>query len=423
MKLVYAAKARIPSEFAHAHQIVRMAEAFAAAGAQVTLMYAHYRSSPESQANDIWDFYGAERTFRVESLACLDWSRLARFLPAQLARKWEASWSEWLTLLTFTASLLLRLRRENDAIVYSRDTFPLWLMSFLWLKRARSLFLETHTCPATRLGRYFRRGLMKRIGGFVVITGQLRSRYLESGITPERLLVAHDGYRPEWFEVEEDRVDLRRQLGWSADSFVVGYAGRFQTMGMDKGIGVLADAVAEIARDPGAPPVRLALLGGPAEDVVFFRRRIASAGLPPETIWYGGHVRPTAVPRYLQAFDVCTAPFPWTEHFAHYASPMKLFEYMASGTPIVASDLPAIAEIVRDGQNGLLVPPGDASALAGALRRLRDDRALGSRLAEQAKRDVVSYSWQHRAKGILDWIGAVTDGVSEPPPRHTQRGC
>jgi len=420
MKLVYAAKARIPSEFAHGHQIARMAEAFAAAGAQVTLLYARYRSSAKSGSQDIWDFYGAERTFRVESLACLDWSRFARFLPAQLARKWQTSWSEWLTLLTFTATLLARVRRENDAIVYSRDTFPLWLMSLLWPKRARSLFLEAHTCPGTRLGRHLRRGLMKRIGGFVVITGQLRSRYLESGVEPERLLVAHDGYRPEWFEVEEDRHNLRRQLGWSADSFIVGYAGRFQTMGMDKGIGVLADAVAEIARDPGAPLVRLALLGGPAEDVSLLRGRIISAGLPPETIWYGGHVSPTAVPRYLQAFDVCTAPFPWTEHFAHYASPMKLFEYMASGTPVVASDLPAIAEIIQDGQNGLLVPAGDASALAGALRRLRDDPALASRLAERATRDVVPYSWQHRAKRILDWIGATTDGVSQP---RAQRGC
>jgi glycosyltransferase involved in cell wall biosynthesis len=106
----------------------------------------------------------------------------------------------------------------------------------------------------------------------------------------------------------------------------------------------------------------------------------------------------------LRAFDVCTVPFPWTEHFAYYASPMKLFEYMASGNPIVASDLPAIAEIIQDGRNGLLVPPGDASALAGALRRLRDDPSLACRLATQAAQDVLPYAWQHRASRILEWM-------------------
>lgn len=408
MKLVYAAKARIPSEFAHAHQIVQMSEAFARAGAQVTLIYARYRKSPEYDTSDIWRFYGVERTFRAESLACVDWSWLARFLPVRLAKKWRISWSDWLTLLSFTLILLLRLRRE-DAIVYSRDTFPLWLMSLVWPKRARFLFFEAHTYPATRLGRYFRRGLMKRIGGFVVVTGQLRSRYIDSGVPPERLLVAHDGYRPEWFELKEPRQDLRRQLGFNADSFVVGYAGRFQTMGMDKGIGMLTDVVAQLARDRGVRPVRLALLGGPAEDVDFLRRRIAVAELPPETIWYGGHVSPAAVPRHLQAFDVCTMPFPWTEHFARYASPMKLFEYMASGTPVVASALPAIAEIIRDGENGLLVPPGDPSALASALRRLRDDPALASRLAARARCDVAPYAWRHRASRILEWVKVPTE--------------
>ncbi len=407
MKLIYAAKARVPSEFAHAHQIVQMSEAFAGAGVQVTLLHARYRNSPEFEASDIWSFYGVEGTFQAERLSCLDWSWPARFLPSRLARKWQTSWSEWLTLVTFTVSLLLRLRAEGDAIVYSRDTFPLWLMSHLWPKRARRLFFEAHTYPATYLGRRFRRRLRKCIGGFVVVTEQLRRRYLESGVQPERLLVAHDGYRLERFEVKDDRSLSRRQFGWDADSFVVGYAGRFHTMGMDKGIDILTDAAAQLARDRGARPIRLALIGGPAEKVQFLAGRLASAGVSPEIIWYGGHVPPTAVSRYLRAFDVCTVPFPRTEHFAYYASPLKLFEYMASGSPIVASDLPAIAEIIQNGDNGLLVPPGDASALADALRRLRDDPSLACRLAARAARDVVPFGWQNRASRILEWMGGL----------------
>jgi glycosyltransferase involved in cell wall biosynthesis len=84
---------------------------------------------------------------------------------------------------------------------------------------------------------------------------------------------------------------------------------------------------------------------------------------------------------------------------------MKIFEYMASGTPIVASDLPAIAEVLRDEHNALLVPAGDPSALAEALRRLRDDRALGERLARQAGLDVRQFTWEVRARRILVFSG------------------
>ncbi len=404
MKLIYAAKARIPSEFAHGHQIMQMCEAFAAAGVQVTLVYARYPNSPGVETDDIWSFYDVEPAFRAESTACLQWSWPTRILPSRLAKKWNSSWSEWLTLLTFTLSLLVRLRRERDAIVYSRDTFPLWLMSLVWPRRARQLFFEAHTYPATYLGRQFRRRLMKRIGGFVVITEQLNSRYLKSGVEPDRLLVAHDGYRLKRFESLEDRLLSRRQFGWEEDSFVVGYAGRFHTMGMDKGIGTLVEAVMQLARDPDVRPVRLALIGGPAENLISLRCQLASAGLPPGIIWYAGQVPAVVVPRYLKAFDVCTVPFPWTEHFAYYASPMKLFEYMASGNPIVASDLPSIAEIIQPELNGLLVPPEDASALAGALRRLRDDPELARRLAAQAAQDVVPYCWDHRANRIVEWM-------------------
>jgi glycosyltransferase involved in cell wall biosynthesis len=407
MKVIYAAKARIPSEFAHGHQIVQMCEALGDAGVDLTLLYPRYREVRGFETKDFWSFYGVERMFRAESLACFYWSWPARFLPDRPAKKWLTSWSEWLALLTFTLSLLLKLRAESDAIVYSRDTFPLWLTSLVWPSRARRLFFEAHTYPATYVGRWFRRRLMKCIGGFVVITGQLSSRYLAAGVSPERLLIAHDGYRLKRFQTQDDRLTSRRRFGWEDNEFVVGYAGRFHTMGMDKGIGVLVEAAGQLARDLAVRPVRLALIGGPAEDIDRLRKQLLSAGLSPEIVWYGGHVPPPAVPEYLRAFDVCTVPFPWTEHFAYYASPMKLFEYMASGIPIVATDLPAIAEIIQHGRNGLLIPPGDAPALANALRRVRDDPELASRLATQAAQDVLPYGWQHRATRILEWMGGL----------------
>jgi glycosyltransferase involved in cell wall biosynthesis len=80
----------------------------------------------------------------------------------------------------------------------------------------------------------------------------------------------------------------------------------------------------------------------------------------------------------------------------HFTSPLKLFEAMASGRPIVASDLPSIREVLKHGDNALLVPPGDAKALAAAIQRLANEPETGARIAARAREEVHRYSWDER---------------------------
>ena len=90
---------------------------------------------------------------------------------------------------------------------------------------------------------------------------------------------------------------------------------------------------------------------------------------------------------------------PETEHYREKEL-TKFFEYMAAGRPIVASGLPAIREILRDGENAVLVPAGDPTAIAGAIQRLIDDRQLAERLATTAHREASSYTWGRRAEQL-----------------------
>jgi len=84
----------------------------------------------------------------------------------------------------------------------------------------------------------------------------------------------------------------------------------------------------------------------------------------------------------------------------HFTSPLKLFEYMAAGRAIVASDLPAIREVLQHEKNALLVPPGDSEMLARSIQRLAEDRNLAMRLARQALVDVTDYTWERRASRL-----------------------
>lgn len=407
MKLIYAANARIPSEKAHPYQIVQMCEAFAASGADVTLLYPNRINPPPMHTHDIWGYYGVSQSFRAERLFCIDLYPLERHLSGRLRILWS-NVAAVIASITFLIALLFRLSAEPDAVIYSRDPLVLRVIAALWPKRARRLFFEPHTFPATGAGLRVRRWLAPRIGGFVVITAHLAERYRGVGVPADRLIIAHDGFREARFAVSGDRAYWRQQIGWPADAFIVGYMGRFQTLGMDKGLGDLANAVMSLVEDATNRPVRLGLVGGPDETVVELRALMVGSNHP-DVICYAGQVPASEVPGYLRAFDVCVMPFPWTEHFAYYASPMKLFEYMASGTPVIATDLPATAEILRDSENGLLTPPSDAAALANALRRLRDDLPLAERLAAAAVRDVQHYTWSSRAAQIIEFIRAQLD--------------
>jgi glycosyltransferase involved in cell wall biosynthesis len=401
MKLIYTANARIPSEKAHPYQIMQMCEAFASHGHEVTLLCANRRNPLHTE--DIWGYYGIPCVFSTKRLPCIDLYPFAERLSGRLALAWTR-FAALLATLTYTIALMFRVARERDAVIYSRDPLSLAWMATLWPRRARRLFFEAHTYPATGAGLRLRRYLAPRIGGFVVITDHLRKRYSELGIPSDRLMVAHDGIRGARFDIKGDRAYWRKQYGWSEGAFIVGYMGRFHTLGMDKGLGDLVEAVVALADDQSDHLLRLALVGGPAERVDELRDVLVNRGCSPDLVLYPGQVPAADVPGYLRAFDVCTMPFPWTEHFAYYASPMKLFEYMASGSALVATDLPSTAEIVRDGENGLLIRPSDVEALAQALRRLRDDPALSDRLARQAAQDVLDYTWEARAKRILAFI-------------------
>jgi glycosyltransferase involved in cell wall biosynthesis len=151
---------------------------------------------------------------------------------------------------------------------------------------------------------------------------------------------------------------------------------------------------------PAGEPLLLCV-GGPLEAVPAYREIGRATALPPERLAFHDRVPNRDVPAWIRACDVVTIPSPRTEFFSYCTSPMKLFEYMAAGAPIVATDLPAIREVLRHGDNALLAAPGNPAAFADALHVLLDDRACAARLAARARADVERFTWQHRAAALL----------------------
>jgi glycosyltransferase involved in cell wall biosynthesis len=157
--------------------------------------------------------------------------------------------------------------------------------------------------------------------------------------------------------------------------------------------------------------LRLVIVGdGPLRDTL--SSEIARRGLASRTTLTGA-LPQEEIPPLLREFAVALAPYPRLEH-PFYFSPLKLFEYMACGVPIVASALGQIADVVRDGENGLLCPPGDADALEAACDRLLSDPALRRRVGLTAAREVAErYTWDANARRVARIADGLIDRSGE----------
>jgi glycosyltransferase involved in cell wall biosynthesis len=173
---------------------------------------------------------------------------------------------------------------------------------------------------------------------------------------------------------------------------VVGYAGHLYAW---KGVDVLLRAAVNV------PAARLLIVGGHEQEPDLARlQNLASELGIAERVTFTGLVEPARVAGLLARAQVLVLPNPASAISTHFTSPLKLFEYMAAGRAIVASDLPAIREVLHEGQTALLVEPGRPEAFAAAITRLLGDRALAERLARNAAAEAVSYTWARRAQRL-----------------------
>ncbi|MDE2856478.1 MAG: glycosyltransferase [Chloroflexota bacterium] len=394
-KLHYISLMRLPTERAHGLQIVQNCEAFAAAGYDVTLWVSRRWNTPVMRRiTDPYAYYGVERNFRIRRLPCLD---VFPLFPAESA---GARFAFYLLTLSYALVMLFALPFIRADVFYSRDEFLLALLS--WLKPKESLAYEAHLFPSSRRGAALQRTVCQGVGSVIAITPQLRDDLVDMrNADPGRVISAHDGIRRARFETLPDMFEARRSLGWDDDAFIVGYVGSLKMLGLDKGLGALLGAVANVS---GA---QLALVGGQTADANSLVRQWIESGLPEDRFIHVGTVPPGDVPLYLRAFDVCAMPHPAATQFARYTSPLKLFEYMAAAGAIVASDLPGWSDVLQNGETALLVPPDNVGAWSAAICALQQDAELRRKLGVQAREQVMAnYTWAVRAKRILAHLEA-----------------
>jgi glycosyltransferase involved in cell wall biosynthesis len=373
----------LPTRQANGIQVIRMCEAFAALGLEVTLYYI-----PSSVLRaEVADFYGIKRPFTLKPLP-------RAVLPMRKSFKLErwTSFPSFVHALIWSGFVIYMLCREKADFYLVRDPVLAW-----WLaRRALPTVLEMHELPSglerTFVRRVAREDCIKLI---ISVTEHLRADLVNRlGIPSEKSVTLHDGVDLETFGLSTTKDEARQLLGLPLDRPLVVYTGQLY---VEKGIDTLVNAL------PMLGSAQAIVVGGTQEDVRRVQKVAGEVGAL--NVRLVGYVLPPKVPLYLNAADVLVLPFLANlDHWANHSSPLKLFEYMASRRPIVASRLPGLEEVLTDGENALLYAPGDPVALGRAINRLLSDRALCEKLSAQAYQDVRSYSWESRAKTILEFM-------------------
>ena len=240
----------------------------------------------------------------------------------------------------------------------------------------------------------------------VVVSRAMRDEIVARGISADAILVNPNGVDPARYHPDIDASAVRQRYGFG-DRTVIGFIGTF---GPWHGAEVLARAFVTMrARDPErAGRIRLLMIGDGVR-MPEARRILANAGALDAAV-FTGLVPQEDGPAYLAAADLLISPHvPNPDGSPFFGSPTKLFEYMAMARGIVASDLEQIGEILEHGRTAWLVPPGDATALAGGIQRLVDDGALRQELGAAARTEVLArYTWREHTRRTMTRLCEMT---------------
>lgn len=380
---------RFPSPRANGIQVVKTAHALAARGRDVRLVVRHSDPRPTEA---ILPEFGVDPTPRLHV------DRL------EVGHAPNSSFIPRLRYLT-QALLLGRRSSRKGAVVLTRD---LQLADLLLRVGCANLTYEAHAVEAVMYDERHqlydlkeppnaakRRRIENRerrvwtgTRGFMATTqGILTTFERLFGARPRTAVV------PNGCDTPRDRVFTP-----PPETDRVVYAGQLYPW---KGVDVLVKAFARLNRG------ELVIVGGLKGETDFDRIQELAQGLNlGDSVRFLGSLPQKDVAAELAQATVVTAPFLKSAMTSEHTSPIKAFEAMAAGRPLLISDTDASREIVEDGRTGLVVAPGNIEAWATALERVLSDRALQLALARAAFEKATQYSWARRAERIEEFLGA-----------------
>lgn len=382
MKIAYLSTAQVPSNRANSIQVMKVCQALVQNGEEVTL---YVPGDQPADNQDFSSYYGLSVQFPLVYLKSR--RSLKRF--------------------DFTLAGIRQARKNRSDLVYTR---MIWA-AFLARLRGFAVVLEMHDLPQGHLAPLIYRLFLKlrRPKLIVYITSALKQHTDEALAVKARereFLIAPDGVDLERYENLPRSAEARSMLGLE-EKVTAAYSGGFYA---GRGLEIMQELALSF------PQVQFLWIGGNSQQVSEWQARLGAAKV--DNVILTGFVENAKLPLYQAAADVLLMPYSLAfggsggGDISAVSSPMKLFEYMAAGRCILASDLPVLREVLHHA-SAAFYQPEDFSDLCAQFAGLISDTQKREALAAAAKEDVKAYSWRRRMTGIMRAIRNLT-GKQEP---------
>lgn len=380
-KIVYITHGRLPTEKAYGLATVKICEAFADIGYDVEIV-APYLWSSVQEKQDLFRFYGIKKNFKIKKIFSIDFMSFGFLLRLTFL----------LRIISFSIFALIyalfKYKKELENIIFfSHDHLPLCLLSFLPVK----IIYDIHHFPDKN---FVYKRVMKKSSGFAVQT-KWKIKALEDSfkIKQSKIVYWPNGTDIVKFKSNISKKEAREKLGLPIDKKIVLYTGQLFDW---KGVDTLIRTVRLLDNEN----VFIYIVGGQSEDVQKLRKKIPEASS--EHILFISFQPHDLIPIWLKAADVLVLPNTARQKVSlFYTSPMKLFEYMASGRPIVASAIPSVLEIINE-ENAFLAQPDSPESFMEKIKFVLEFPQEAERIARKAESEAEKYTWENRAIKISE---------------------
>ncbi len=361
-KLIYITNVKIPGGDAQSIQVEAMAKVFSKIlGKNFVLI------SPKHQLNK-----NLKKAFL--------WIKLPvpQFLPRMV---------RYFLTIIFSFFALIKYRWfKRNYFIYSRDIGIVFFYKILGFKTA----YEIHKPFTTKLGHFLFKILKNKIK-IIAISESLKKFLLSKhNFSQDFILVAHSGvFYENFLKIEENKEILKkRYLNLNKNDFVVLYSGSFQK-------GKSIDLILEVARN--LKDIYFVILGGKKEEISQLKNKASN------NVLFLGRKPYYQVPYYLKSADILILPFFKNLETINWCSPLKTFEYLASGVPILASSLGSLKEILNE-KNSFLFNPENLKEIIEKIKFIRENYQLAKIKASFGERESLKFDWQKRAEKILKFL-------------------
>ena len=375
-KIVVIFNNRLPTERAHGFQIVKMCEELASAGKSVELVIP---KSKNKIKENIFSYYGVKNNFKVKEL----WALNLFFGDITYRVRY------------FTFLISLFFYKISDSTVYlTRNPEVVFLISI----RKGKIIFENHNWYETEKKIKKNLALVKNAFGFITTSEIIKKEFVNKGVNADKIIIAPNGVDLNKFNISLSKNEARSRFHLPLDKKLIIYSGHLYEK---KGVYTIAESVKYLSDD-----CRIVFIGGLPDDIKKMKRLFgkdanSTTQNGQRKIIFVGQKDRSKIPLYLKSADVLVIGNS-AKYLSEstYTSPLKLFEYLAVGNPIVASDVPAIREFVTENEV-VFFEPDNPESLAKAIKFAEDNK---ENLSQNAKQLSQNFSWQKRARKIIEFL-------------------